>query len=392
MIRPAWALTIFRKEWIDALRDRRTILLTFVTAIIAGPMMIVLIVNMIAGQREKARELGLPVAGAGNAPALVAFLERRQVQIRPAPADIGKAVRAGDVDVVLEIPPEFAEQAASGRRARVLLHYDRSRDRAQAAIAETERLLDAYDRQWGDARLLMRGVAPELTRPLSADRLNYSTPQQSGSLILFMVAYYGLFSALIGGMAISLDTTAGERERGSLEPLLATPTTALEIAVGKWLAVAAVTAIVVVLTLAGFYVTLRFAPLPAIGVPFLFGMQELGRFLAVLWPVVLMVPAVQLALACRGRTFKEAQTNMQLLLFLVSLLPLLQFFMQRREPAWLVAVPVNGQYSLLSRVLRGDAIAPADWLLNAAIPIAVTALALAFLARTLSREALTTSR
>ena len=123
----------------------------------------------------------------------------------------------------------------------------------------------------------------------------------------------------MGGLAAALDTTAGERERQSLEPLLMTPARPMELVVGKWVAVVLFNALVVVITLAGFYLTLTFAPLPPVGAPFLFSAREFGRFLVVLLPTMLLVPAVLLYVGSRGRTFKEAQANVSVLLFVVSL-------------------------------------------------------------------------
>ena len=155
------------------------------------------------------------------------------------------------------------------------LAFDRSRDRARASIAEVEALLRAYNREWGRGRLLLRGIAVEVANPLNLESRDLATPQSSGALVLFLIAFYGLFAAVMGGMAAALDTTAGERERVSLEPLLTTPVAPLELATGKWLAVSPLNATAVVLTLSGFYLTLRFAPLPAVGIPFLFGLTEL---------------------------------------------------------------------------------------------------------------------
>ena len=76
-------LAILRKEWLDMLRDRRTATVTLVSSIAAGPIFLMLIFNLIASQAERARDLALPVAGAEYAPALVAFLERQQVNITP---------------------------------------------------------------------------------------------------------------------------------------------------------------------------------------------------------------------------------------------------------------------------------------------------------------------
>ena len=215
----------------------------------------------------------------------------------------------------------------------VRLAFDRSRDRARASIAEVEALLRAYNREWGRGRLLLRGVAAEVANPLNVESRDLATPQSSGALVLFLIAFYGLFAAVIGGMAAALDTTAGERERASLEPLLTTPVAPLELATGKWLAVVVLNATAVVLTLTGFYLMLRFAPLPAVGIPFLFGLAELGRFVVALVPLIALMPAILLYVGSRGRSFKEAQSNLSVLLFAVSLIPIVQMFLQRKEPA-----------------------------------------------------------
>jgi sodium transport system permease protein len=383
---------IAAKELLETFRDRRTIAMTLATAALAGPLFLMLIFNLMASQGERARTLALPVGGAEHAPALIAFLEREGTRILPLPADHEERIRAGDLDVALIIDPAWAAQVGDGKPAKVRLVYDRSRDRARASIDQAENLLRGYARQWGAQRLMLRGVAPTVAAPIEIEAVDLATPQQAGALVLFLVAYYGLFATLMGGMPLALDATAGERERQSLEPLLATPATPLEIVAGKWLAVAAFAGVVVTVTLAGFYLTLAFAPLPPVGVPFLFGGREFGRFVVVLLPLIALMPAVLLWLGSRGRTIKEAQTNISLLVFVVSIIPVAQMFLQKREPEWLVAVPVSGQYLLLSRALRGEAIAATDFALSCVVPAILVALALAAVARRFSREALAAGR
>jgi sodium transport system permease protein len=268
----------------------------------------------------------------------------------------------------------------------VRLAFDRSRDRARASIAEVEALLRAYNRDWGRGRLLLRGVAAEVANPLNVEPRDLATPQSSGALVLFLIAFYGLFAAVIGGMAAALDTTAGERERASLEPLLTTPVAPFELAAGKWLAVALLNATAVVSTLTGFYLVLRFAPLPAVGIPFLFGLAELGRFVVALVPLIAMMPAILLYVGSRARTFKEAQTNLSVLLFAVSLIPIVQMFLQRKEPAWLTWIPISGQYALLSRALRGEALPIAELAQSYLVPGLLTVAALLAVGRLFSRE------
>ena len=382
--------TIARKEMVDTFRDRRTMLVMFLTAIAAGPILLLLVLNLAASQAEKARELRLPVAGREHAPALIAFLERQQVTILPAPGGFEERIRKGELDVVLDIDAAFGADVAQGKAGTVRLVYDRSRDRARASIDQAEALLRAYGREWGRGRLLLRGVAPQVGLPLTIEARDLATPQSQGSLVLFLVAFYGLFAAVVGGMAAALDTTAGERERASLEPLLTTPALPLELATGKWLAVCALNALAVLVTLSGFYLTLRFAPLPTIGIPFLFGIAEFARFVVVLVPLILLIPAILVWFGCRGRTFKEAQSNVSLLLFAISILPVVQMFMQRKEPDWLGWVPVSAQYALLTRALRGEALPALELAQSYAVPALLTAGALLLVARLLSRESVVT--
>ena len=377
---------VARKELRDASRDRRTGLVTLISAIAGGPIFLVLIFNLIAGQAERARDLKLPVIGQANAPALVEFLQRQQVTLSTPPADYEAQIRRGDLNVVLIVDDSFAADVEAGRAGTVRLVYDRSRDRARSSIEQAEELLSAYNRLWGAQRMILRGVHGVVGNPLNVEARNLATPQQSGAFVLFLVGYYALFAALMGGMAFALDTTAGERERQSLEPLLMTPARPHEIAIGKWLAVVAFNALVVLTTLAGFYLTLAFAPLPPVGVPFLFGPRELTRFLLVLVPITMLMPAVLLYVGSRARTFKEAQANVSLILFVVSIIPAAQLFLQRREPDWIALVPISGQYSLLNLALRGEALPALQVVLSYAAPLALVLLALAGVTRLLSRE------
>ena len=378
--------TVARKELTDMFRDRRTAMVTLLSAIAAGPIFLVLIFNLMANQADRARELRLPVAGRDNAPALAAFLERQEVTLTEAPADYEAQIKRGDLDVVLVVEPQFERDVAEGRQATVRLVFDRSRDRARPLIDQAESLLRAYNRLWGQQRLVLRGVASSVGNPMTVEDVDLATPQQSGALVLFLVAYYGLFASVMGGMAVSLDTTAGERERQSLEPLLMTPVRPAELVVGKWIAASAFDGLVVLLTLTGFYVTLTFAPLPPVGIPFLFGSREFVRFLIVLLPMVLLLPAVLLYIGSRARAYKEAQANVSVLLFVVSMLPVVQLFLQKKEPAWIALVPVSGQYSLLNVALRGEALPLLQLAQSYLVPLGLTFVALAAVARLFSRE------
>jgi len=383
---------VARKEILDASRDRRTVIVSLLSAVLGGPLFLVLMFNMLASQAERARDITLPVVGREHAPALIAFLEREQVTIAPAPEDYEARIRRGDLDVALVVDGRYEADVAQGRAGIVRLVYDRSRDRGRPGSDQIDDLVRAYSRLWGTERMILRGVTPGVSNPLTVENVDLATPQQSGSLLLFLVGFYAVFAGLAGGMAPAMDTSAGERERQSLEPLLMTPARPLELALGKWLAVAAFAGLVVLCTLLLFYLTLALAPLPPVGVPFLFGPREVGRFVVVLLPLVVAFPAILLYLAARGRTLKEAQANVSLVFLVVGFLPVVGLFMQWREPDWIAAVPVAGQYSLLRIALRGEALPALQVALSYAAPLAIGLAALFGVTRLLSRESILAGR
>ena len=85
-------------------------------------------------------------------------------------------------------------------------------------------------------RLVARGVSPLALRPLNVDEVDVSTPSGRSAILLGMMSYFFIFALLMGGMYLAIDTTAGERERGSLEPLLALPVTRGQLMLGKIIA------------------------------------------------------------------------------------------------------------------------------------------------------------
>jgi sodium transport system permease protein len=381
------ALIVFRKEVVDALRDRRTLLLTLLGSVLSGPLILMLLFKLISTEIERAEQLKLPVVGGERAPALIAFLARERIRIEPPPSDFEAKIRSGEVEVVLEIDAKFADDVAAGRAGHIRLYYDESRQRIGTTTRAVRSLLRAYSSLWGDERLALRGIATEVGQPLAVDAINLATPQQSGSQTLTVLAFYAVFATLLGGVASAADSTAGERERGTLPVLLSAPIGAGAVIVGKWLAVALLACAVLVLTLTGFFLTLTYGPVPKVGIPFVFGAREYGGFLLMLMPLACCFAAILVALGSLGRTFKEAQTNSQILITVTALLPVVQMFQFGKEPDWLKWVPINGHFHLLSKILRGDGLPPLEWLASAALPSVIVVIALVLAARTLKARA-----
>ena len=379
-------LTVFFKELRDALRDRRTALMVLVASILTGPVTLVLVAQFVSGLEEKAATLKVRMVGQEHAASLVNFLRRSDVEIETAPADYEARIKEGRLDAVIVVPKDFDEKYLAGDGAKVDIVYDDSRTESSPAIRQAERLLRAFNRETGMLRLIARGVSPELNEPVKVQHVNTATPRQKGAFLLFLIPMFAILSPLLGGMTIAIDSTAGERERGSLEPLLANPVPIWQVVVGKWLAAWSFATTVAVLTLGGFvlaaslYAQKRLAALMAFGAP------EFLQFVAMVVPFAAMTAAVQMLICTYGRSYREAQTYVSYLATLVSFVPLVVMFSGLKDAFWQLVVPVLGQQVVLSRVVRGDGLSPLDWLVPSLVAFAIAFAAVALVARLLREE------
>jgi sodium transport system permease protein len=197
---------------------------------------------------------------------------------------------------------------------------------------------------------------------------------------------FAILSPLLGGMSIAIDSTAGERERGSLEPLLANPVSTGHVVAGKWLAAWAFASGVAVLTLAGFVLAASFYTGKRLAALLTFGLPELGMFVAMVVPFAAMTAAAQMLICTYGRTYREAQTYVSYLATVVSFVPVVVIFAGFKDAAWQLLVPVLGQQVVLAKVVRGEALAPIDWLAPSAVALALAGVGVALVARLLRDE------
>jgi sodium transport system permease protein len=370
------ARVVLRKELKDNLRDRRSLTSGLLVPLL-GPVMFALMFTALAELTRQDKPLRVPVRGQERAPSLMAFLERHGAQVEAAPADAEQQVRDGKLDLALVVSEDYGQDFTAGRVARVELVLDSSSNRARANVKRTQQLLEAYGAQLGALRLIARGVNPTLAAPVRVEELDLATPERTAATVLGMVPMFLLMAVFVGSMYVAIDSTAGERERGSLEPLLLNPVTRTQVVLGKWVAVVLVSWVAVAVSAAGFSLALRFVPLQDLGVRAQLGLPELAAMLAVAIPLTLFSGGLQMLLALFSRTFKEAQTYLSLLM-VIPLLPAMFISLSPLEPrAWMMAIPTFSQTLLLNNLLRGEPIPLAWHALAAASTLAGAALAVA---------------
>ena len=367
------SLVVFWKEIRENLRDRRTLVNTLVTGPLFAPLVFVLIIHTaITREIDKAEKpLPVPVAGAANAPNLIEALKQQGVLIREAPADPRQAVREGDIDLVLRIPATYANAWRNGETAQVELIYDQSQREAQASVARLQDLLQAYGQRNGALRLVARGITPDLIRPLAVAHRDQSTAQARSGTLFGMLPYFFILGAFVGGMALAIDTTAGERERESLEPLLANPVSRGRILIGKLGATTAFAVTTLLLSIFAFSTAGQFLPVDKLGMSLEIGPRFAALTLLVMLPLAFLLATLQTLAAAFAKSFREAQTYLSLLMFVPVIPTLLLSLFPLKTQTWMYAVPLMGQQVAITRLLRGDAVAP----LQLALCLVCTALA-----------------
>ena len=363
--------TVFKKEVVDNVRDHRTLAAALFYPVL-GPAMILFMIFAIGQIRgESEQPLMLPVQGADNAPNLVAFLEQNHVTIQAAPDDPEQAVRQGDENVVLIIPENFGAAFTDGRPATVRLVMDQSRNEAMRSIQRAQRLLQAYSHQIGRLRLQVRGVDTRVADAIAIEAVDVSTPQSQAARILSMAPYLILVSLFVGGMYLAIDSTAGERERGSLEPLLINPVERSELVIGKAAAVLVFTTVALIETLVGFAIVLNFFPLERyIGVRMSLPPASLGAILLICLPLMVFVVALQMIIASYTKSFKEAQNYISFMLLVPAVPALIMAVLPVQESLWLVLLPTVGQQLFINQILRGEPVSLASAALGSAVTLA----------------------
>ena len=355
--------TVFRKEVLDNVRDRRTLASAIIMGPLFGPLLFAFVINLSIERSldDVERTTDLPVVGAGHAPNLVRFLESRNIRIVDGPADRDAAIDAvsrGEHDVVVVIPEEFAAQLSDSVPAKVELITDQANTQGDREARRVRGALHGYSQQLASIRLTARGISPLVLRPLNVDEVDMSTPSGRSAILLGMMSYFFIFALLMGGMYLAIDTTAGERERGSLEPLLALPVTRNQLLLGKIAATCMFMALSLSLSLVSFYVALRFMPLDQLGMTPNFGPVTVMSAFFLFAPFILLGAAIMTLVASFTKSYREAQTWLSVVLLAPTLPILIVSILTLRPRFEFMFVPSLSQHLILVDMVKNEPLDP----------------------------------
>ena len=376
--------TVFRKEVRENIRDRRALFNSLLLGPLLFPLLFVgLMWFLQSAERERQEQtLELPVVGAELAPSLVRFLEQQGTVIQPEPDDPEGMVRDQEVQVVLRILPEYPEQWRQGLPAPIEVISDPSRQESNTAIRKLKGMLSGYGRQMAALRLQLRGVSPQLAAPIMIRDVDLSTPKSRAILAVIFLPYVLMITAFTGATHLAMDTTAGEKERKSLEPLLINPVPRWQIMSGKMLTTMVFAMASLALTLVSFRIVLPYMPVGAFGMDLTLGMGTLLRILLVISPVAILAAALLTLLASFAKSYREAQSYMGLVI-LIPMIPSLIFMANPiKAEAWMMSVPLFSQNILIGEIIRDESVS-LDWYAMSVASTLIIGLVLAVIAANL---------
>jgi sodium transport system permease protein len=386
-------LTVFAKEFRENLRDRRTLF----SALLFGPLLGTLIfagglsLRLDRGAEAGERPLALAVVHAERAPNLLGFLRQFGLEVTPVDYDDAAAraaVHAHRYSQVLSVPLDYAARLAAGAPAPLLLYADSSDIAAAGDVARLESLLNRYDALIVRLRVAARGIDPRVLTPLAVQNVDVATPASRSVLALGTLSYLVLLTMLLGGMYLAIDATAGERERGSLEPLLTVPVPREQLIFGKILATCAYMTLSLSLTVLTLALVLRFTGLERLGMSIDFSAWVALRVVLYSLPLVPLGAALMTIVAAYTRSYREAQTWLGLVL-LVPTLPLaFAGLFGVRPTLGLMAVPSLSQHFLITSLLRNEPVSAGYLAVSIVVTLSLGALLIALAGRLYRREAL----
>jgi sodium transport system permease protein len=368
-------IVVLLKELKECLRDKRALALLAVF-IFMYPLLIGYMLNEMVKKSTKPEREGieLVVIGGQQAPTLMTLLKQKNVQVKDSPdlqeEAIGELLRNRKAVAVLRLHAKYAEDYQAMRPARVELWYDSAIDKGRK-LDDIESTLQKYGNTIAGARLLAHGVSPVALTPVTVQKYDTGTSAtRSGT---FIGALLGMLfiPAFMFCLSIAVDSTAGERERRSLEVLMAQPASSGDLIGGKMLAGAVLSFVGLALELSIAHGMLKWLPLEEIGLSWRLSHFDLALVILSSAALCVFAAAFEIALAMNAKSFKEAQSTVSIAL----LLPMLPAFavpmMELATGDWMYMVPVLSNITLLRELAKGTEVGAMAFVMtfaSAAIP------------------------
>jgi sodium transport system permease protein len=348
-------LTVFKKEMVDHLRDGRSILVSMIYPLM-GPLLLGLMFFFVGGSMRLSDTgpLVVPIVNGESAPDLMRFLEKEGARVQPLWGDARSLVVGGRVAFALILPERPNPTPESPFAVRLLTNP--SRVDSIVTTSRVVELLHTYQRETLGERLRTAGLSADMMDVLDIAQENIGRAAGPAIILLTMIPPFLIFTLFTGGVHVALDTTSGERERGSFEPLMMNPVRRYEVLAGKLGAVIVFTLMALASQIVAFWVMLHVVPKESLGLVAPPDVLRLLLVVSVCLPLVVLAAATQLLISAVTRSMKEAQTYLGLLPLVPGLAGMVLALAPVRAQPLLAAIPTFGQTLLMGQLVRSETV------------------------------------
>ena len=383
-------LTVLAKECTDNIRDYRSVFSSLSVALL-GPLLVVGLLIFVLDKtlRDYEEPIAFTLIGAEHAPGLVAYLRANNTQVdqREPVEDPSTLIELGEAEIILVIQPNYGERYTEGRQNQLALFFDSSSySSGRRDLATLDRLIERYSDTIGTLRLRYRGIQPGLIRPIQTRKIDVSSPADRALKIFSSIPYLLMLVIFTGCFYLAIDATAGERERGSLEPLLTQPISRFQLVLGKVIAAAAFSLLNLIVFLISLYFALQLVPFESIGMSLELNLLQLIMIIAITSPLTLFAASLLTIVSAFSKSYKEAQTYLSFVI-IIPTLPLIITQIVGIEPSLgSMFVPSLGQSILISQIIKGEAVSYINILLSVCATLSITLLLLIQAVKMYQRE------
>jgi sodium transport system permease protein len=355
-------LVVYRKEILDMVRDRRTLFGTFLFPLIIFPLMTAGFGTLEKKSRERVKNetTEVMVLNEQHAPQVVTALrDVETLRIVPPAADYVQQINDKKLRAAIGFPEGFEQSlAAGGEPPQVTIYYYSTEMRSENAATRLEEVLRDYRGTVVEKRLVARGLSAAVLKPVEAKRENVAAAQKVGGMRLAgIIPYFITFLCLLGAMHPAMDLTAGEKERGTMETILASPIGRGELVLGKFLMILTASLTTTVLSLASFGVTMFFAKdymkQMTGGYAYTISLQAVASVFLLVVPLAVFFSGALMAISLSAKSYREAQSQIGPLMFVVILPAIIAMLPGVELNAKLALIPILNVSLVAKEILTG---------------------------------------
>ena len=378
-------LTVLKKELLDAIRDRRS-LLTILAFSLSAPIMAGVMMLVIANKVDKISKVDIAIVNAAGAPQLVEFLDAKPYNITTLDQFSPQDGIPDDAQAVLMLPENFMTNQLARKQQTVRIYGDTQVDKSDTATRRLTKDLQIFEGFQAQGRLIEFGISPTVINLVQVEEHELSTTSERSRGLSFVMTFMLLMAPFVAGLATALDLTSAEREKGAFQALLSQPVNIKGLVLAKTGTVATFGWASVILSTSLLFLILPFLPLETIGIQLASGPYELLMVVMVLTPFVVLVASLQTVLGFMAKSLKEGQTYVSML----TIAPMVVFYATMiNQDLPVKNIPVAGHLKMLENIVTGTPIAMDTYLILTIATLVPAIIAFALSVRFVKSERIT---